>query len=313
MNPARKHVVILPHFCEDEVDRYERIAQKIAAWPKPQVAVDFLIAASPKREPSQRLMDAFAPIGNVVAFQCPTQIFGYPEGPTAMFWDCMEFVEQNYAGNDGFSLWLESDMCPTQPDWIDRLSQQWYAVGADAESGTKLPLMMGCFVPEVYKYRLFKRPKRLLEPHINGGACYAMNFASQMPADAREGVFDMAVYQFAKEKGLAKECRAISFSTTDRVRRDLMDSSKVLLHGFMQDKDPFIDDCLRPLSEAEIRSARWSQMQEQIETARRKLRVLFVRRGRKAMLENMFLAKQRYELAHPVDVANENASTRRAA
>ena len=37
-----------------------------------------------------------------------------------MFWDCMEYVEKHYASNDGFSLWLESDMCPTQADWIDR-------------------------------------------------------------------------------------------------------------------------------------------------------------------------------------------------
>lgn len=313
MKPARKHVVILPHFCEDEVDRYERIAQKLAEWPKPQVEVDFLIAASPKREPSQRLMEAFDPIGNVVAFQCPTQIFGYPEGPTAMFWDCMEFVEKRYTGNDGFSLWLESDMCPTQPDWIDRLSEQWYGGEEEATSGSQLPLMMGCFVPEVYKYRIFKRPKRLLEPHINGGACYAMNFASQLPDGAREGVFDMAVYQFAKEKGRAKETRSISFSTTDRVRRDLMDPTKVLLHGFMQEKDSFIDDCLRPLENAEVRSARWCKRQEQIETARRKLRVLFVRKGRQAMLENMFLAKQRYELTHPVDVADQRGSGRRAA
>jgi hypothetical protein len=297
MNKARKHVVILPHFCEDEVDRYERIAERISSWPKSEVEVDYLIAASPKREPSQRLMDAYSDLGNVVAFQCPTQIFGYPEGPTAMFWDCMEFVEKNYSNNDGFSLWLESDMCPTQPDWIDRLSNQWYEGGVDAN----LPLMMGCFVPEVYKYRILKSPKRLLEPHINGGACYAMNFASQMPADAREGVFDMAVYQFAKEKGLARECRAISFSTTDRVRRDVMDTSKVLLHGFMQEKDQFIEDCVRPLDEAELQSAKWHRMQEQLETAKRKLRVWFVRRGRKAMLENMFLAKQRYELAHPVE------------
>lgn len=297
MTNTRKHVVILPHFCDEEVDRYLRIADHLKSWPKPQVETDFLLAASPKREPSQRLVEAFASLGKTIPFQCPTQIFGYPEGPGAMFWDCMEFIEKNYSGNDGFSLWLESDMCPTQADWVDRLSDQWYAKG-------QTPLMMGCYVPEVYKYRILKRPKRILEPHINGGACYAMNFASQMPADAREGVFDMAVYQFAKERGLARECRAISFSTTDRVRRDLLDDSKVLLHGFMQEKDQFIEDCIRPLSETEIRNAKWSALQEQIESTRRKLRVWFVRRGRQAMLENMFLAKQRYELENPVEEAS---------
>jgi hypothetical protein len=210
----------------------------------------------------------------------------------------MEFVEQNYAENEGFSLWLESDMCPTQTDWIDRLSDLWYA-------GEQRPLMMGCYVPEVYKYRILKRPKRILEPHINGGACYAMNFASQMPDDARQGVFDMAVYQFAKEKGLARECRAISFSTTERVRRDLSDSSKVLLHGFMQEKDQFIDDCIRPLSEAEMQTAKWNALQDQLESTKRKIKTWFVRNGREAMLENMFLAKQRYEQENPVSESAE--------
>ena len=211
-----------------------------------------------------------------------------------MFWDCMEFIESNYPDNDGFGLWLESDMCPSQPDWIDRLSEQWYA-------GSDLPLMMGCFVPEVYKYRIFKKPKLLLDPHINGGACYAMNFASQMPSEAREGVFDMAVYQFAKDRGLARECRAISFSTTDRVRRDLSDPTKVLLHGFMQEKDEFIEQCVRAADAGETQNEKWNALQDQIETTRRKFRVWFVRHGHKAMLENMFLAKQRYELENPVE------------
>lgn len=294
MTQTRKHVVILPHFCEEEVDRYIQIAKQLESWPKPEVEIDFLLAASPKREPSQRLVEAYQSLGNVIPFQCPTQIFGYPEGPGAMFWDCMEYIEKAYPSNDGFSLWLESDMCPTQTDWIDRLSDLWYA-------GDQRPLMMGCYVPEVYKYRLLKRKKRILEPHINGGACYAMNFASQMPDDARQGVFDMAVYQFAKDRGLARECRAISFSTTDRVRRDLMDPSKVLLHGFMQEKDQFIDNCIRPLDQSETANAKWNALQDQIETTRRKLKVWFVRRGREAMLENMFLAKQRYEQDNPLE------------
>lgn len=305
MTKTLKHVVILPHFCEEEVDRYVRIADKLKRWPKSDCEIDFLIAASPKREPSETLTTAFQPLGNAIPFQCPTQIFGYPEGPTAMFWDCMEYVEQNYAGNDGFSLWLESDMCPTQTDWIDRLSELWYA-------GEQRPLMMGCYVPEVYKYRILKRPKRILEPHINGGACYAMNFASQMPEDARQGVFDMAVFQFAKEKGLARECRAISFSTTDRARRDLMDSSKVLLHGFMQEKDQFIDDCIRPLTDSELQTAKWNVLQDQLESTKRKIKTWFVRNGREAMLENMFLAKQRYEQKNPAGESVE-LTTRRAA
>ncbi len=303
MNAPRKHIVILPHFCEQEVERYELIASRIAEWDTPNVEIDFLVAASPKREPSQRLMDAFENIGNVVAFKCPTQIFGYPEGPTAMFWDCMEFIAKQYPGADGFALWLESDMCPTQENWLDVLSEQWFI--RDAQG--RLPLMMGCFVPEVYKHRIFKQPKKILDPHINGGACYAMDFATRMPEEAREGVFDMAVYQFAADLGLARETRSICFSTVGRVGRDLADSSKVLLHGFMQEKDEFIEKCVAPVNGNNMESRRWMELKDRADTAQRKMKVWFVRRGKKAMLENMFLAKQRYERENPLDGSGEPA------
>ena len=155
--------------------------------------------------------------------------------------------------------------------------------------------MMGCYVPEVYKSRLFKKRKLLLEPHINGGACYSMDFVNHMPAEAREDVFDMAVFQYAQSKGRAASTHLISFSTNSRVRRDLQDQDKVLLHGFMQEKDTFIHQCLSPLSEKEISGAVWNGTRDQIETLQRRLRVWFVRRGREAMLENMFLAKAKFD------------------
>jgi hypothetical protein len=292
-NSANKtHVVILPYYCQDEVDRYLKIAERLTEFGKPAVNCEFLLASSPRTSTNDELVDAYSKLGKAIAFSCPSQIFGYPEGPTAMFWDCMEFIAENYPNNDGFSLWLESDMAPTKPDWIDRLSEEWY-------SDEQPPIMMGCFVPEVYKHRIFKQPKLILQPHINGGACYSMDFARQMPEEARKGVFDMAVYQYAEKLGRAKFTKQISFSTTDRVRRDIADESKVLLHGFMQDKDVFIEQCLTPLSERELNSSGWNPMLDKLETAKRKLRVQFVRRGHRAMLENMFLAKQKFETEHP--------------
>ena len=43
-----------------------------------------------------------------------------------MFWDCMNFLSENYSTSSGFGLWLESDMAPTQPDWLDRLACEWH-------------------------------------------------------------------------------------------------------------------------------------------------------------------------------------------
>ena len=209
-----------------------------------------------------------------------------------MFWDCMEYLQAKNDGGDGFSLWLESDMAPVKSDWIDRLSDEWYA-------GDETPIMMGCYVPEVYKRRILKRPKRILEAHINGGACYALDFASHMPPEAREGVFDMAVFQFAEKAGRSRYTRQISFSTNQRVRRDVMDPNKVLLHGFMQEKDLFIRQCLNPITETEQSRASWNATLDRWEEFRRRVKVQFVRRGKHATLENMFLEKNRFERQHP--------------
>ena len=204
-----------------------------------------------------------------------------------MYWDAMDFVAKEFSGSDGFSLWLESDMCPVKPDWLDRLSNEWYA-GDPA-------LLMGCYVPEVFKHRIFRQPKQILDPHINGGACYAIDFANQLPPEARDGVFDMAVYNYASQVGHVIKTKQVMFSSSNRVRRDVADPDKVLLHGFMQDKDQFIDECVRPLTDAEKRSASWAPLHDKIESLQRRVRVQFFRRGHRAMLENMLLAKERME------------------
>ena len=282
-----QHIIILPYYSDEEVDRYLKIAERIKTFPQPKSKIHFLLANSPKREPSQRLREAFQGIAPCTLFACPSQVFGYPQGPTAMYWDTMEYIAENFAGNEGFSLWLESDMAPDKENWIDRLSDEWF-------SG-ETPLMMGCYVPDVYKHRIFRKPKLLLNAHVNGGACYACDFAKRMPKEARTGVFDMAVYQYAAKLDRVRQTRQIAFSTLDRVRRDVADPNKVLLHGFMQEKDSFIEQCLAPISQQELQHKRWHQIQEHIEYLKRRVRVQFVRRGHRAMLENMMIAKKRLE------------------
>ncbi len=288
MATRKQHIVILPYYCQDEVKRYLKIAEFLKRQPAQETEYCFLLAASPVADTSGELMDAFAEVAPSYHFKCPTQVFGYPEGPTAMFWDCMDHIAEKFSACEGFGLWLESDMCPTSGQWIDRLSEEWFAA-------TPAPIMMGCYVPKVYKHRLLRKKKLILDPHINGGACYSIGFANQMPIEAREGVFDMAVYQYAKEAGRILPTRQIMFSTVESVRRDLQDPAKTLLHGFMQDKDQFIDDCVRPISQREQDSPVLSMVKENFDTWKRRVRVCFVRKGHKAMLENMLLAKRRLE------------------
>ena len=77
----QQHIVILPYFCEEEVDRYLKIADKLETFPEPECQVHYLLASSPRTEPSSRLYDAYSRLGPTTSFQCPTQIFGYPQGP----------------------------------------------------------------------------------------------------------------------------------------------------------------------------------------------------------------------------------------
>lgn len=298
MSKEKIHVVILPYFCDEEVDRYLKIAQRLKTFNPPKVRCDYLLAASPRTETSQRLVDAYSELGHVATLDCPTQIFGYPEGPTAMFWDCMDYLSKHYANSGGFGLWLESDMAPVKSDWLDRLSDEWYGDSdytSDPESLSQTPIMMGCYVPEVYKRRFFKRPKLMLGDHINGGACYAMDFYQHMPAEARQWVFDMAVYKYARKLGRIRRTRQIAFSTTRRARRDVADDAKVLLHGFRQDKDRFLDRCLRPLTQREKNVSRLNPLLNRIEMLSRGVRLRFIRHGHDAVLENVFYSKHQFE------------------
>ncbi len=301
MDQKDKHIVILPYYCDQEISRYLKIADRLKSFPEPVGGYHFLLAASHQTRPSDELADCYSKIGEVIPMSCPTKQSGYPEGPTAMFWDCMDYLAQHFSNNRGFALWMESDMAPTRPDWIDRLSKEWFTDEPGSKGNPKggakgtTPIMMGCYVPEVYKHRLFKQKKLLLHAHINGGACYSMDFARHMPPSARQGVFDMAVFQYAHELGRIRATRQIAFSTLSRVRRDLLDDSKVLLHGFMQDKDQFIEGCCDPITDQERRAVVWHPMMDRWELLARKVRVQFVRRGHRAMLENMFLAKREFE------------------
>jgi hypothetical protein len=286
--PRNAHVVILPYYCESEIARYTAIAGCLREFPGGEVDYEFLLAASPKIEISQSLHAVFSRIAPTTSFRCPTQVFGYPQGPTAMFWDCMDYVANEMNRRPGFSLWLESDMTIVKPDWMDRLDAEWTRANGEGEK-----LIMGNVVPDVYRRRLFRSPKKLLPAHVNGGACYHKDFARRMPAESRQGVFDMAVYHFARAVGGIHPTDQICFSTLQRVWRDVADPSKVVLHGFMQDKDRFVERCLAAVAHGRTSSTLFDPMARQLENLGRQVRIYFVKRGPQAMLENVLLAQDR--------------------
>jgi hypothetical protein len=249
------HTIILPYFCEMEIDRYESILKHIGRLGKQQTDYEFLLAASPKISPSARLMNAASRVAPSRHFACPSQVFGYPEGPSAMFWDCMCHLADAPCP-EGFSLWMESDMCPVKPDWLDRLDADWKSCGEI--------FVMGCVIPQVNRHkRMFPltnwfQHKRWITQHVNGGACYCRNLVHHMPADFREGLFDVRLGEILREMGGYADTPGISFSTIERLGDDLAHPEKVLLHGYLQDKEEFLRGCMRPTdpSEPTIKPAR---------------------------------------------------------
>jgi len=279
-----RHVVILPYYCEEEVRRFGLVASWMKRHCRKPLDCTFLLAASPRAPHSDELYRAFSELGDCVRFQCPSQVFGYPEGPSAMFWDSMDFIAREFSG-DGFALWFESDMVVTRGNWLEQLAGEW-------DQEPEQPLLMGCYVPHVYKFRWLRKKKLMLHPHINGGACYALDFAQRMPDSAREGVFDMSIYSPARKLGPVIASTKIGFSTTANVRRDIHCSNRCVLHGFMQDKNLFVREATRPVSRSEQTTSVLMPVQGWLDNWRRQVRVLFFRKGPKAMLENLMLAQR---------------------
>lgn len=287
---ANKYTIILPYYCQEEVDRYLRIGDHLMDLGPQKNDFEFLLAASPKIRPNRDFEKRFSRIAPTISFSCPTKIFGYPEGPTAMFWDCMDFLSTNSSEEDqGFGLWLESDMIPVKPNWLDAIVEDWH-------SGDVTPLLMGCLIPDVFKHRLLKKPRKWIAEHINGGACYGRHFGKKLPAEARNDVFDIAVYPYLLEdKGLLKFSKTIALSTMERCRLDIVDPRRMILHGFMQDKDEFIDKCRQPVSQVEKQQLTKRTHYRSVTQAIERTKLLFAGRGPEAMLNAMFLEIDRLD------------------
>lgn len=287
---SNQYTIILPYYCQEEIDRYMRIGDHLMELGPQKHSFEFLLAASPRIRPNREIEKRFSRIAPTVSFSCPTRVFGYPEGPTAMFWDCMDFLSTNSSDDDqGFGLWLESDMIPVKSDWLDRIIEDWH--GSETT-----PWLMGCLIPDVYKHRLLKKPRKWIAEHVNGGACYSRHFARELPPEARNDVFDVAVYPYvAAQPGRLKVSQTIALSTMERCRGDIVDPRRMILHGFMQNKDDFIDKCRQPVTPAERQQLSGVSHYRPLEQAVERAKLMFMGRGPEAMLNAMFLEIDRNE------------------
>ncbi|MEM6691487.1 MAG: hypothetical protein AAF664_18815, partial [Planctomycetota bacterium] len=87
------------------------------------------------------------------------------------------------------------------------------------------------------------RPKKTirLDPHINGGACYCRDFVFRVGANYRDEAFDVELGAHLASRGGFASTNAFTFAGIDDLANDAEHPDRLVVHGFNQDKDKFVD------------------------------------------------------------------------
>jgi hypothetical protein len=229
-----KHVVVIPYYCNEEIRRYLWIAdllQHLAKTKNTAVDVEFLLSPAPSIDSSDALFHGFSRLAPVKLYNCKTEAVGYPQRATAMFWEIMDHIADTYPYDPGFVLWLESDMVPIRPDWLDKLTGEWTSSGN--------LILMGPVIPE---FRT--RHGNLVPEHINGGSCYSKDFAKYVPREARKLYFDLELFSYVKATKRFKASNLFVLATYHEIPDLILSSEAVILHGYLQVKDKFVRRCI---------------------------------------------------------------------
>lgn len=233
------HLIIIPYFQEEEVGIFLKISDFLFSLSQSRTPFRFLLANRDSISASLELQQRFSRIAPVDVFTSHVRAQGYPEGIDAFFWDVMDHVAKMAQIDGGFALWLEPDMIPVGPGWLDRLHAEW-------EESPDI-LVMGQFFPGVY----LRRENHLTYPHINGGACYAKDLSRQIPRQYRRRYFDEAIFPFLKKTGRYRISTLFKFSHMLSLADDVRSGRYAVLNGFRQDKQEFISEAIRILTTPE--------------------------------------------------------------
>lgn len=177
-----EHIFILPYYCESEVRIFLDIADIWEELTSSDVAYSFLLCSRFDCPPSEELKKRFSKIGPTVAFQSTTvgKGIGKPdpgyevEGPSAMFWDAIDFVNSNYKKDGGFAFWFEADMVPLKSDWVAQLHQEWLQDDHD---------ILGVLIDQQWGKKFHPGGAFNDNSHMNGGACYRKDFITKIDLD----------------------------------------------------------------------------------------------------------------------------------
>lgn len=230
----RTHTIVLPFWCDNEVDRFARIA---ACWPEltqSDVKHDFLLIArvdyTARPVALIQTLERHAPVEYI---RCEGPLVyrnaGHYHFPrTSPMWvHAIERMRARYSTDDEFFLWFEADMMFTDPHWLDRLDAEWLE---------HKPLALG---PKV------ETPHA--RPHLNGGSCYVKNisdYAAVQRFRISKRPFDIELSLRLQFAGLydvrVRHSEAWEFRLTEFYRRERYEDTfpgpeKAILHGCKTD------------------------------------------------------------------------------
>ncbi len=241
-----KHLIVLPYYHHEEIKRYLHTALFLRHFTETNLQFEFLLCSRNDIADDKSLLNAFSQIASVNTFHCQNLHTGHPEGSNGMFWEIMEHVNSNYQNDGGFALWLEPDMVPIKKDWLDRLHAEWVKL--------PIPILMGRHL----KLRLFPakiNDKKIYTDHINGGACYAKNFAQYIPpagsridCKTENGLaiaFDVQHFPAVKKTGLFRNSKSFAFVNSHKILSSISNPNKVILHAYGHDKDEVVTTCVK--------------------------------------------------------------------
>ena len=230
-----KHIVIIPYSYEQDIENFKKTGKFLINFSKNKSEYIFLLVNHLIKS-NKELLNIFSKIAPVEQMESVVPILGAPEGVAATFWEIMDYINQNYEKDGGFVLWFEPDMIPIRENWVDILAEEW-------RKHTNA-LIIGMYV----QARYCKKTGFLFPEHINGGACYAKDLASQVPLEYKSGVCDMSLFQYIKKTRRHYKCNFFNFSHQYSLLSDMKNRQIVILHGYLQDKDEFLSKVIRLLS-----------------------------------------------------------------
>jgi hypothetical protein len=178
MVKPHKNIIVLPYWCQAELDRYEQIAKNWSRLTQnvSDIEVCFLLLARWDAPDGTYLLKTFGYHGETKLHRCRKPKFESRGRPTRhrvvkhMFVQAFSCVETLYTDFKGFVFWMEHDVMFTDVNWLNLLNTNWFSF---RDKNDRI-VLMGHYVNKDNMPHILDTNSNLKIPeHINGVACYS--------------------------------------------------------------------------------------------------------------------------------------------